>query len=152
MQMIGELSSVQEEALVRAQANLGKTTTSGFGLGRWLQDDDSRTRLVDLLTSLMGESRLARAMGIPDGDVNVAVATPQRVEAKIRTYNLTMDRSSKIIDHDCGDWERAVDTRQLCKHIGRVLLTIPAEIGIEWADAIFEDVEKWKFRVPGKTR
>ncbi len=152
MQMIGELSSGQEEALVRAQANLGKSTASGFGLGRWLQDDDSRTKLIDLLTNLMGESRLARAMGIPDNDVSIGVATSDKVEAKIRSYFLSMDRGSKTIDHDCGDWERAVDTRQLCKHVGRVLLTIPADMGIEWADAIFQNVEKWKFRVPGNAR
>ncbi len=152
MQMMGELSPQQEEALSIAQTHLGKGASSTFGLGRWIQDDDSRTKLIDLLTSLMGESRLARAMGIPDNDVSVGVATHDRVEAKIRAYSLMMDRDSKTISHDCGDWERSVETRQLCKHVGRVLLTIPVEVATGWADQIHEDVEKWKFKVPGKTR
>ena len=152
MQMMGELSPQQEEALSIAQTHLGKGASSTFGLGRWIQDDDSRTKLIDLLTSLMGESRLARAMGIPDNDVSVGVATHDKVEAKIRAYSLMMDRDSKTISHDCGDWERSVETRQLCKHVGRVLLTIPVEVATGWADQIHEDVEKWKFKVPGKTR
>ncbi len=91
-------------------------------------------------------------MGIHDNDVSVGVATNDRIEAKIRAYSLMMNRDSKTISHDCGDWERSVETRQLCKHVGRVLLTIPVEIATGWADQIHEDVEKWKFKVPGKTR
>jgi len=99
----------------------------------------------------MGESRLARAMGIPEGDVRVSTATATRVEAKIRDYDLVMDAKTRSITHNCGDWERSVDTRQLCKHVGRILLAIPVDIATAWADAIFEDREKWKFRVPEKT-
>jgi uncharacterized protein YecE (DUF72 family) len=150
MQMMGELSSEQEEALTRAQTHLGKVAPSGFGLGKWINEDDSRTRLIDLLTELMGESRLARAMGIPEGDVSISVAGPDRIEAKIRTYSLIMAKESRSIDHDCGDWERAVETRQLCKHVGKVLLMIPSDLATDWADQIHEDIEKWKFRVLGK--
>jgi uncharacterized protein YecE (DUF72 family) len=150
MQMIGDLSSGQEEALAIAQSHLGKSAASRFGLGKWVQDDDSRTRLIDLLTNLMGESRLARAMGIPDEDVRIGTVGVDRVEAKIRSYSLTMDEKSKTISHDCGDWERAVETRQLCKHVGKVLLMIPVDVATDWADRVNADIEKWKFRVPGK--
>jgi uncharacterized protein DUF72 len=152
MQMLGELSAEQEEALARARTHLGRAAPAGFGLAKWIQDDDSRTKLIDLLTSLLGESRLARAMGIQDEDVRIGVAGPDRVEAKIRTYSLTMDRDTQTISHDCGDWERAVETRQLCKHVGKVLLMIPADVAIGWADRVHEDIEKWKFRVPEKPR
>jgi len=150
MQMLGELSIEQEEALARAQTHLGKDAPQGFGLGKWIQDSDSRTKLVDLLSALMGESRLARAMGIPDGDVRVGLASNAKVEAQIRAYTLLMDNDSKTIIHDCGDWERAVETRQLCKHVGKVLLSVPLDIAIDWADRIQSDIEKWKFRVPEK--
>ena len=117
-----------------------------------MQDDESRTKLIDLLTSIMGESRLARALGIPDGDVTIGLAGVDRVEAKIRTYSLIMDRDSRSITHDCGDWERASETRQLCKHVGKVLLTLPPDIAIGWVDQVHADIEKWKFRVPKNHR
>ncbi len=145
MRMLGDLSPEQEEILARAQAHLGKQTPKGFGLGRWLQEEDSRTKLIDQLSSLMGESRLARALAIPDEDLRVGVAGKDRVEAKIRSYTLIMDKASKSIMHDCGDWERATETHQLCKHVGKVLLSIPEDLAIDWADQVQSDIEKWKF-------
>jgi len=152
MQMLGSLSSQQEEALGRAQAHLGKETAKGFGLGKWLQDDDSRVKLIDQLTSLMGESRLARALTISDDEARIDVANKERIEAHVRDYMLVMDRGSKTILHDCGDWERAVETRQLCKHIGKVLLSIPGDVALDWAEEVQSDIEKWKFKGPGKSK
>lgn len=148
VQMLKELSSEQEEALGRAQTHLGKAQASAFGLGKWIHSEDSRTKIIDALTSLMGESRLARALAISDDDVIVKLATKQRVEARVRDYTLVMDMRSKTILHDCGDWERAVETRQLCKHIGKVLLSMPEEITLEWTEQIGSDIEGWKFGKP----
>lgn len=147
MQMLGSLSSEQEEALGRAQAHLGKPTGKSLGLGKWL-NEDSRSKIVQLLTSLMGESRLARSLTISDSDVKILGATEKRVDARIRDYTLVMDMASKTILHDCGDWERAVETRQLCKHVGKVILSLPEEFGLEWAEQIQADVEGWKFAKP----
>ncbi|MBO0887976.1 hypothetical protein J2P12_02640, partial [Candidatus Bathyarchaeota archaeon] len=68
----------------------------------------------------------------------------------IRDYVLRMDKGSKTIVHDCGDWERAVDTRQLCKHIGKVLLSIPEQTALGWVSAIQESLDSWKFQQPEK--
>ncbi len=152
MQMLNGLSSEQEEILGRAQAHLGKETAKGFGLGRWLQEEDSRGKLIDQLTSLMGESRLARALTIPDDDLRVGLASKVRVEAQVRAYTLVMDKASKTIMHDCGDWERAAETRQLCKHIGKVLLSIPEDLALDWAEEVQSDIEKWRFERPAKPR
>jgi len=148
MQMLGDLSPEQEDALGRAQGHLGKGARMRFGLEKWAQSEDSRTKIIDALTSLLGETRLARALAIPDDDVKISLANKQRVEARIRNYTLVMDMASKRILHDCGDWERAVETRQLCKHIGKVLLSIPENVALEWTEKVEMDLEGWKFEKP----
>ena len=98
----------------------------------------------------MGETRLARSFTIPDEDVKIKEANLKTIDAKIRDYTLKMDMASKTIVHDCGDWERAIETRQLCKHIGKVLLTIPEQVALTWVSAIHENLDAWKFQQPRK--
>lgn len=148
LQMIGKLTPEQEEALTRARTHLEKTKHPPPGLGKWLTEDNSRSKLVETLSSLMGESRLARAFTIPDEDVSIIIASKDRVEARVRDYHLTMDMESKAIVHDCGDWDRSLETKQLCKHVGRVLLTLSAEVALAWVTEVESDLEGWSFRKP----
>jgi hypothetical protein len=100
----------------------------------------------------MGESRLARALAIPDEDVSIKIASSEDVVAKIRDYNLTMEFGPKTITHDCGDWERSIETRLLCKHVGKVLLSVPEKVALGWVTQIHEDTDAWRFQKPiGKT-
>jgi hypothetical protein len=151
LQMLGKLSPAQREALNRAKAHLEKGK-GPEGLGEWVKGGDDRPKIIDLLSSLMGESRLARALAIPDEDVSIMIATSEEVVAKIRDYNLTMKSGPKTITHDCGDWERSIETRQLCKHVGKVLLSLPEKIALGWVTQIHEDTDAWRFQKPiGKT-
>jgi len=146
LKMLGKLTPDQEEALNRAQAHLERAMSPHAGLGKWMVDDNSRSRLVETLSSLMGETRLARAFTIPDEEVSIIAASGDRIEARIRDYHLTMDMKSKAMVHDCGDWERSIETRQLCKHVGRVLLSLPAEVALAWVTEVESDIESWSFR------
>lgn len=148
LQMLGRITPEQEEALSRAQTHLGKAKSSSFGLRRWMGEDDTRSEVVQALGSLMGESRLARAFTIPDEEIDVILANKDRVEAKIRDYHLTMDMKSKTMVHDCADWERSLETRQLCKHVGRVLLSLPESVALAWVADVQSDLENWSFRKP----
>src|SRR2546430_17315148 len=87
--------------------------------------DEDRAKIEELLGEVMGETRLARSFTIPDEDVKIKEANLKTIDAKIRDYTLKMDMASKTIVHVCGDWERAMQTRQLCKHFGKALLTFP---------------------------
>jgi hypothetical protein len=117
-------------------------------LGEWVKGGDDRPKIIDLLSSLMGESRLARALAIHDEEVTIKTVTSERVVAKIRDYNLIMESETKTITHDCGDWERSIETRQLCKHVGKVLLSLPEKIALGWVTQIHEDPEAWHFEKP----
>ena len=151
LQMMGKLTPAQGTALNRAKAHLEKGK-GPEGLGEWVKGGDDRPKIIDLLSSLMGESRLARALAIRDEELTVKTATSEKIVAKIRDYNLTMESQTKTITHDCGDWERSIETRQLCKHVGKVLLSLPENTALGWVTQIHEDPEAWHFQKPiGKT-
>jgi len=150
LEMMDKLTPVQEEALKRARTHLKQAKEKPVGLGEFTRGGEDRAKIVDLLGSVMGETRLARSFTIPDEDVKIKEANLKTIDAKIRDYTLKMDMASKTIVHDCGDWERAIETRQLCKHIGKVLLTIPEQVALAWVSAIHENIEAWKFKQPNK--
>ncbi len=148
LQMLVGLSADQEEALQRAQSHLCKGGERSFGLGKWLQEGESRSKIVDELASLLGEPRLARALSIPEEEVHIQSADKEKVEAKIRDYMLVMDGSKRTILHDCGDWERSLETHQLCKHVGRVLLSVKEDVALRWVSRLQSELERWKFLRP----
>lgn len=150
LKMLDKLTPAQEESLKRARTHLKEAREKPVGLGEFTRGGEDRAKLVEFLGTIMGETRLARSFTIPDDDVQIREANPKIILANIRKYALRMEMSQRTIVHDCGDWERAVETRQLCKHIGKVLLTIPEPIALEWVSAIQENLDAWKFEQPKK--
>jgi uncharacterized protein YecE (DUF72 family) len=150
LKMLDRLTPAQEEALKHARNHLKQAKEKPVGLGEFTRGGEDRAKIIDVLGTLMGETRLARSFTIPDEDISIKQANSKIIEADIRNYKLKMDMGSKTIIHDCGDWERAVETRQLCKHIGKVLLTIPESAAFMWVSAIQENPDAWKFQQPSK--
>ena len=150
LKMLDKITPSQEEALKHARTHLKQAKEKPVSLGEFTRGGVDRAKLVDLLGNVMGETRLARSFTIPDEDVKIKEANLKTIKANIRDYNLNMDMASKTIVHDCGDWERAIETRQLCKHIGKVLLTIPEQVALAWVSAIHENPDAWKFQQPKK--
>jgi len=150
LKMLDRLTPAQEEALKHSRDHLKKAKEKPVGLGEFTRGGEDRATLVEILGTLMGETRLARSFTIPDDDVKVNEANGRVINATVRDYTLRMDMLSKTIVHDCGDWERAVETRQLCKHIGKVLLTISEKVALQWVSAIQENLDGWKFQQPKK--
>ena len=150
LKMLDKLTPAQEDALNRARNHFKQAKEKRVGLGEFTRGGVDRAKIVDILGDLMGETRLARSFTIPDEDVSIKQATSKVIEANVRDYKLKMDMGSKTILHDCGDWERAIETRQLCKHIGKVLLTISESAALSWVSAIHENPDAWKFQQPGK--
>src|SRR5207247_7825411 len=112
-------------------------------LGEFTKGGEDGTIPGDMIEYQMVETRHVRSITSPDDDVKVIEANPKIINAKVRDYTLKMDMGSKTILHDCGDWERSIETRQLCKHIGKVLLTVPEDTALAWVSAIQENLEAW---------
>ena len=151
LQMLGKLTPEQEEALARAEAHLGAKPKLGTGLGKWMgETGNNEPKIVQELTDLMGRPRIERAMAIGANEISLKEVDTNRIQARVRDYIVDMDAQSRTILHDCGDWERAVETHQLCKHIGSLLLTIPESVAEQWIARIKSDPEEWNFKIPSK--
>ena len=147
LKMLGKLTQEQEEALEKAETRLGKSPSPTAGLGKWMNPTKPETRkIIEELTEIMGRPRVERAMTIGDNEVNIKQADSNKIQATIRNYTVTMDMRSKTILHDCGDWERSIETKQLCKHVGRLILTIPEPLATEWISKIRSDLDEWNFK------
>jgi hypothetical protein len=110
LKMLNKITPAQDEALKRAKTHLKQAKEKPVGLGEFTRGGVDRAKLVDLLGNVMGETRLARSFTIPDEEVKIREANLKTIKANIRDYNLNMDMASKTILHDCGDWERAIET------------------------------------------
>jgi len=89
----------------------------------------SPINLGDLLNQFVSSSRLSRAVGIEDSAIKIKVKTkkPLRIEAIIhgtRDYQLFLDEESRVIRHDCPDWQKVSVIHRFCKHVTKLFLSL----------------------------
>jgi uncharacterized protein YecE (DUF72 family) len=101
--------------------------------------------LDDLLKVFMDESRIKRAREIKDSEITVEQASEESVKAKVREYHVSIDVPRRVILHDCADWSRCSPVKQLCKHVGKVMMSIPENISVSILKKIGAEREKWEF-------
>ena len=100
----------------------------------------------DLLRFFMDEGRIRRAKGIKDDEVLIREVSENRITAMIREYHVIVDLKKKIILHDCADWSRCIPVKQFCKHIGKLMMSLPKEKATETMKKICLELEKWEFK------
>lgn len=104
---------------------------------------DDPARMLELF---MDRRRLERAREIPSEAVTVEEAGPKLVRAKVKEYSVVLDVDSRQLLHDCADWSRVAAVRQLCKHVGRLFMTLPRQLSTRLLRQIYEEREEWTFR------
>jgi uncharacterized protein YecE (DUF72 family) len=102
--------------------------------------------LDDLLKVFMDVNRIKRARDIKDSEVSIEQASEHNVKAKVREYHISIDVPQRLILHDCADWSRCAPARQLCKHVGKVMMALPDNISVSILRKIGADREKWEFK------
>jgi uncharacterized protein YecE (DUF72 family) len=103
-------------------------------------------KLDDLLKVFMDDSRIKRAREIKDSEVSIEQASEDVVKAKVREYHVSIDVPQRLILHDCADWSRSAPAKQLCKHVGKVMLSLPDDISVSILKKIGADRENWEFK------
>jgi hypothetical protein len=81
-----------------------------------------------------------------DSELNITTQTGERVEATMREYHIIIDLESKTIYHDCADWGKILSTKKLCKHIGKLLLSMDRERATRTLWQIYMEKEAWQFK------
>jgi hypothetical protein len=147
LEMLGALTPEQAEAknrvesyyVVKAPAEAKEEKLEAFV-------EPSKLTFDALLNAFIDEDRLKRARKIKDEEVIVKAETDDVVEAKVKEYTIIVDLKAKTILHDCADWSRVLPTKKICKHIGKLLLTIDRAKAEKILQELYYKRESWQFK------
>ena len=104
--------------------------------------------LEDLLRLFLNAARLERAAGIKNSLVSVSKTTAETVEGTVKDYIVQIDQKNHTIMHDCQDWRKNMDSRNMCKHLGKFLLTLDRHRATDLLQDILRNREQWRFITP----
>jgi len=150
MDMLGQLTEQQSRALKKVQKWLTDHPPGAEPRARMRKllatgAPEKRSDLEVRLLSFTDESRLERARGIKDDNVQILEITPNRITSRIRDYRVVVDLDGRQILHDCPDWARESRKKRFCKHVARLFLTLQPSKASEALTKIEENIEDWTF-------
>jgi len=105
--------------------------------------------LEQLLRLFLGAPRLQRAREIDDSLVSISQESSGMIEGKVKDYSVRIDLVNRTILHDCQDWRNNVASKNMCKHLGKFLLTLDEEKATEILKRVLKDIGQWSFIAPG---
>ena len=117
-----------------------------MALTAFMPEKIEKMDLQELLEVLMASHKIRRAKGIKEKEVEIQEVTYEQVKAMIRDYHLIIDVQNRTVLHDCADWSRCIPVKQFCKHVGKVMMTIPEEKAIKILRKICSEREEWEFK------
>ena len=89
-----------------------------------LPSGNEERSLEQLLRLFLGAPRLQRAREIDDSLVSISQESSGIIEGKVKDYTVRIDLGNHTILHDCQDWRNNVASKNMCKHLGKFLLTL----------------------------
>lgn len=108
--------------------------------------------LDQLLRLFLGATRLHRAMEMDDSLVSISDSSPEHLAGKVKEYVVDIDLKNRKIMHDCQDWAKNIDSSNMCKHLGKFLLTIDRDRATNLLREILSNMKKWTFSAPETTK
>jgi uncharacterized protein YecE (DUF72 family) len=103
------------------------------------------TSMSDYLLNFMDLKRLKRANKINDNEVKITNIDKNRIEGWVRDYQIMVDIGEKVIKHDCEDWRKNRNRKRMCKHLGKLFLTLPPSKAKDVLDDIWDEIDDWVF-------
>jgi len=104
--------------------------------------------LEQLLRLFLGAPRLQRARETDDSLVSISQENSKTIEGKVKDYSIRIDLTNHTIFHDCQDWSNNVGSKNMCKHLGKFLLTLDEGKATEILKEILKDIDHWSFLAP----
>ncbi|MEM3765840.1 MAG: DUF72 domain-containing protein [Candidatus Bathyarchaeia archaeon] len=145
LEMLGVLTPEQKEAKANIE-NYFKASakTTEAKLEAFVEPSD--LNFETLIRHFMDAERLKRAQQIKNAEVNVQQETTNEIRAMVKEYHIVIDLKNRIIMHDCADWSKMLPAKKLCKHLGKLLLTINKEKATVILRQIYSNKEQWEFK------
>lgn len=104
--------------------------------------------LEELLLAFLGKGRLERARKIDDSLLSVKVESDDRITAAVKEYVADVDVKKKTIVHNCEDWRKNLDAKLMCKHMGKLFLSVSPKRATNILRGILAEKEAWTFGTP----
>ena len=142
--MLGALSPSQVEARTRMQNYRSSAKLKELKLEAFIEP--SKLSFEDMMEYFIPSERLKRAQSIEDSELKIIKQTESRIEAAVREYHITIDLEKREILHDCADWNKTLPARRLCKHVGKLLLTMDRGKAAKLLRALYAEKESWQFK------
>lgn len=101
--------------------------------------------LDDLLQRLLGAARFERAKSIPDHQVSLSSLSGDLISGKVKQYSVQIDLKNRLIEHDCDDWKKHSKSKLMCKHLGKVFLTLGDAKATAILRGVLSEIERWTF-------
>lgn len=150
LEMLGEANNEQKKIKERVTKYLESQvekahdkTLESFGFLRASSD------VEPTLLLLMGERRLNRAKELKDNDFEIRECD-HRISGRIRDYIFVIDEQEQKIIHDCNDWKKRSSEKRLCKHMGKIFLSLPLDRSKNIINNIIKNRTFWSFESPNK--
>jgi hypothetical protein len=104
--------------------------------------------LQELLKLFLGSARLQRAEEMEDSLVSISKTGPEEIEGKVKNYVVQINVKDRTILHDCQDWRKNMESRNMCKHLGKFLLNLDSNTATDLLRDILRNLQQWKFAAP----
>jgi hypothetical protein len=104
--------------------------------------------LDGLLRTFLGAARLQRAKEMDDSLVSIAHEDQDVIEGRVKEYVIKIDIPNRTILHDCQDWQNNLESKNMCKHIGKLLLTLDDGKAANILRQVLREMNQWSFVSP----
>jgi hypothetical protein len=105
--------------------------------------------LEDLLRTFLGGPRLNRAKEMDDSLVSISQENSDVIEGKVKEYVVRIDIPNRTILHDCQDWRNNMASKNMCKHIGKLLMILDEVKSANLLRQVLREKDSWSFISPG---
>lgn len=153
LEMLGALTPEQAEAKKAVERYLETRAEAPppvpsrrRALTAFMPEKVRQMNFSELINFFMDAGRIRRARGIKDREVVILESSDDVVRAAVRHYHVVIDFKNQTILHDCADWSRCIPVKQFCKHVGKVMMSIPRGQATEHLRRICLELEKWSFK------
>jgi len=104
--------------------------------------------LEELLKLFLGGARLKRAEEIDNSLAVISEKSQHRISGRIKEYQVQIDLENHTILHDCQDWRKNMQSKNMCKHLGKFLLILDKNTATDLLRNILNNPDEWTFTAP----
>ena len=104
--------------------------------------------LDQLLRLFLGAARFQRAQEMDDALVSITQTSEDEIAGTVKQYTIRIDLKDRTITHDCQDWNKNTDSKNMCKHLGKFMLSLNEARATEVMRRVLSEIDQWTFKAP----